>query len=128
MGALANAGFLAVAVVTAVGMVDAKAKGRATSVLLGGVTVACVAGVPGGALLGQMWGWRSAFWAVVVLSVPAVFAILRSCREGPDVARVSVRQEVRALRGPRLRLALLLGALVNGATFCTFTYLAPVVT
>ncbi|MFG2028383.1 Cmx/CmrA family chloramphenicol efflux MFS transporter [Streptomyces sp. NPDC048825] len=129
VGALANAGFLAVAVVTAVAMVDAKAKGRATSVLLGGVTVACVAGVPGGALLGQMWGWRSAFWAVVVLSVPALFAILRSVPGGvPDIASVSVRQEVRALRGPRLQLTLLLGALVNGATFCTFTYLAPVVT
>ncbi|NGO15312.1 MFS transporter [Streptomyces sp. HC44] len=129
VGALANAGFLAVAVVTAVGMVDSKAKGRATSVLLGGVTVACVAGVPGGALLGQVWGWRSAFWAVVVLSVPALFAILRSVPSGvPDVAGVGVLQEVRVLREPRLQLALFLGALVNGGTFCTFTYLAPVVT
>ncbi|TPQ21318.1 Cmx/CmrA family chloramphenicol efflux MFS transporter [Streptomyces sporangiiformans] len=127
VGALANAGFLAVAVVTAVGMVEANAKGRATSVLLGGVTVACVAGVPGGALLGQVWGWRSAFWAVVVLSVPALFAIVRSVPGGgADAARVSVRGEVRALGSPRLQVALLLGALVNGATFCTFTYLAPV--
>ena len=99
VGALANAGFLAVAVVTAVAMVDADAKGRATSVLLGGVTVACVAGVPGGALLGQLWGWRAAFWAVVVLSVPALFAIVRSVPGGvPEAARASVRGEVRALR------------------------------
>jgi MFS transporter, DHA1 family, chloramphenicol resistance protein len=129
VGALANAGFLAVAVVTAVGMVGADAKGRATSVLLGGVTVACVAGVPGGALLGQLWGWRSAFWAVVVLSVPALFAIVRSVPGGvPEIARVSVRSEVRALRAPRLQVALALGALVNGGTFCTFTYLAPLIT
>ncbi|TRO61220.1 Cmx/CmrA family chloramphenicol efflux MFS transporter [Streptomyces sp. IB201691-2A2] len=129
VGALANAGFLAVAVVTAVGMVDADAKGRATSVLLGGVTVACVAGVPGGAVLGQLWGWRAAFWAVVVLSVPALFAIVRSVPGGvPGAARASVRGEVRALRAPRLQVALLLGALVNGATFCTFTFLAPLVT
>ncbi|MBV1937015.1 MFS transporter [Streptomyces sp. BV286] len=129
VGALANAGFLAVAVMTAVGMVGADAKGRATSVLLGGVTVACVAGVPGGALLGQLWGWRSAFWAVVVLSVPALFAIVRSVPGGaPAAAQVSVRSELRVLRAPRLQVALLLGALVNGATFCTFTYLAPLVT
>ncbi|MFD9443294.1 Cmx/CmrA family chloramphenicol efflux MFS transporter [Streptomyces sp. NPDC060006] len=129
VGALANAGFLAVAVMTAVGMVGADAKGRATSVLLGGVTVACVAGVPGGALLGQLWGWRSAFWAVVVLSVPALFAIVRSVPGGaPSAAQVSVRSELRVLRAPRLQVALLLGALVNGATFCTFTYLAPLVT
>ncbi|GAA4155338.1 Cmx/CmrA family chloramphenicol efflux MFS transporter [Actinomadura keratinilytica] len=129
VGALANAGFLAVAVATAAGMAAPNAKGRATAVLLAGVTLACVAGVPGGAVLGQLWGWRAAFWAVVVLSVPAVFAIVRSVPAGaPDAAAPGVRGELRALRSPRLLVILLLGALVNGATFCGFTYLAPLVT
>ncbi|MGW4752433.1 Cmx/CmrA family chloramphenicol efflux MFS transporter [Streptomyces chartreusis] len=129
VGALANAGFLAVALVTAVGMVGPEARGRATSTLLGGVTLACVVGVPAGALLGQLWGWRAAFWAVVVVSLPAVVAVARSVPPGAaDSERPSLRAELRSLRNPRLRLALLLGALVNGATFCTFTYLAPLVT
>ncbi|MEV8312609.1 Cmx/CmrA family chloramphenicol efflux MFS transporter [Streptomyces sp. NPDC059900] len=129
VGALANAGFLAVALVAAVGMVGPDAKGRATSVLLGGVTLACVAGVPGGALLGQFWGWRSAFWAVALVSVPAVLAILRSVPGGASApAGAGVRGELRSLREPRLVVTLLLGALVNGATFCTFTYLSPVIT
>ncbi|MBM7173665.1 MFS transporter, partial [Streptomyces sp. G44] len=137
-GALANAGFLAVALVTATSMVEPNAKGRATSALLGGVTVACVAGVPAGAVLGEVWGWRSAFWAVALLSVPALLAIARAVPGGaagtagaagaPDAAGPSALGELRALRGPRLLLTLLLGALVNGATFCTFTYLAPLVT
>ncbi len=38
------------------------------------------------------------------------------------------RAEFRALRRPRLLVLLLLGALVNGATFCAFTYLAPLLT
>ncbi|MBW5421272.1 Cmx/CmrA family chloramphenicol efflux MFS transporter [Streptomyces sp. BG9H] len=134
VGALANAGFLAVALVTATSMVEPNAKGRATSVLLGGVTVACVAGVPAGALLGEVWGWRSAFWAVALLSVPAVLALAWAVpagapdAAGPDPAGRGALGELRALRGPRLLLTLLLGALVNGATFCTFTYLAPLVT
>lgn len=82
VGALANAGFLAVALVTAVGMVGREAGGRATSTLLGGVTLACVVGVPAGALLGQLWGWRAAFWAVVLLSLPAVVAVARSVPAG----------------------------------------------
>ncbi|MGA4847656.1 Cmx/CmrA family chloramphenicol efflux MFS transporter [Streptomyces sp. G5(2025)] len=131
-GALANAGFLAVALVTATSIVEPNAKGRATSVLLGGVTVACVAGVPAGAVLGEVWGWRSAFWAVALLSVPAVLAIGRAVPAGtagaPDATAPSAVGELRALRGPRLVITLLLGALVNGATFCTFTYLAPLVT
>ncbi|SDK39565.1 Cmx/CmrA family chloramphenicol efflux MFS transporter [Streptomyces indicus] len=134
LGALANAGFLAVALATAVTLVRPDQKGRATSVLLGGVTLACVAGVPAGALLGQLWGWRAAFWAVAAVSAPALLAILRSApaanaatapapEHTPDVTT-----ELRTLRRRSLQLTLLLGALVNGATFCAFTYLAPVIT
>ncbi|ANS68195.1 Chloramphenicol resistance protein [Streptomyces lincolnensis] len=131
VGALANAGFLAVALVTAAAMVPADAKGRATSVLLGGVTLACVVGVPAGALLGHLWGWRSAFWAVTALSLPAVVAVARAVPAGTAESvrpAPALRAELRALREPRLLTVLLLGALVNGATFCTFTYLAPLVT
>ncbi|RGC66908.1 Inner membrane transport protein YdhP [Micromonospora sp. MW-13] len=129
LGALATAGFLAVAVATAAGMAGPDAKGRATSVLLGGVTLACVAGVPAGAVLGQLWSWRVAFWAVAVLSVPAVFAVLRSVpATAPDPAAPSARRELRALRRPRVLVTLCLAALVNGATFCSFTYLALLVT
>ncbi|WP_070197583.1 Cmx/CmrA family chloramphenicol efflux MFS transporter, partial [Streptomyces oceani] len=129
VSALANAGFLAVALTAATGMVGARAKGRATSIVVSGVTVACVAGVPAGAVLGQLWGWRSAFWAVALLSLPAILGILRSVpNTPPPAAGTGVRGELRALRGPRLPVTLLLGALVNGATFCTFTYLAPLAT
>ncbi|TDE01056.1 Cmx/CmrA family chloramphenicol efflux MFS transporter [Jiangella asiatica] len=129
VAALANAGFLAVALATATALVAPGATGRATSVLLGGVTAACVAGVPGGALLGQAWGWRSAFWAVAIACLPAVVAVLRSVPQlRPSPARIGVGGELGALRERRLLLALVLGALVNGATFCSFTYLAPLVT
>lgn len=130
VAALANAGFLAVALATTAAMAGPRSTGRATSVLLGGVTVACIAGVPGGALLGQLWGWRAPFWAVALVCVPALLAIARAvprqaAKEGPTA---SARAELAVLRRPWLRLVLLLGALVNGATFGAFTYLAPVVT
>lgn len=128
VAALANAGFLAVALVTASAMVGPERRARATSVLLAGVTLACVVGVPAGAVLGQVWGWRSAFWAVALLSVPAVVGVLWSVPAGSASATRGVRGELAALRRPRLLVVLLLGALVNAATFCTFTYLAPLTT
>lgn len=129
LGALANAGFWATALATATALVAPNAKGRATSIVVSGVTVACVAGVPAGALLGQLWGWRSAFWAVAVLSMPATVAIVLSVPAGPtDPVKAGARSECRALRSPRLLTYLLMGALVNGATFCTFTYLTPLLT
>ena len=129
VGALANAGFLAVGLATVTGIVAPDAKGRALAVLLAGTTIACVAGVPGGALLGGLWGWRSAFWAVALLCVPALVAVVTSVPAGRDGATPpSARGELRVLRRPALLATLLLGALVNGATFCSFTFLAPVLT
>ncbi|MGW0807783.1 Cmx/CmrA family chloramphenicol efflux MFS transporter [Nonomuraea sp. NPDC002799] len=134
LAALANAGFLAVGLATATSMVPPDAKGRATSILLGGITLACVAGVPAGAALGQALGWRSAFWAVALISLPAVLAVLRSVPDGAQATgdlvetRPRARHELRALRDPRLLAVLVPAALVNAATFCSFTYLAPLVT
>ncbi|MGW3329801.1 Cmx/CmrA family chloramphenicol efflux MFS transporter [Streptomyces rubiginosohelvolus] len=133
VGALANAGFWAVALSTAVAMVPDRLKGRAAAVVVGGVTVACVVGVPAGAVLGERWGWRSAFWAVAIVSLPAFLAVLRSIPGGraaadAGAAAVSVRDELRVLTGPRLRPVLLTMALVQGATFCTFSYLEPLLT
>lgn len=128
-GALANAGFLAVALSAAMSMVPSNMKGRATAVLLGGVTVACVLGVPGGALVGELWGWRAAFWAVAVISAPAVVAIMFTAPADPDATFVpNTARELASLRQRPLQLTLVLGALINGATFCSFTYLAPTLT
>ncbi|MFE2865398.1 Cmx/CmrA family chloramphenicol efflux MFS transporter [Embleya sp. NPDC059259] len=144
VGALANAGFWAVALVTAIDLVGPERRARATSVVVGGVTLACIVGVPAGALLGGWWGWRAAFWAVALVSVPAVFAIARTvpdrtgaadggadgAADGPiEAAGVGgARGELRALGTPSLLLTLLLSALVQGATFGSFAYLEPVVT
>ncbi|MFF2698736.1 Cmx/CmrA family chloramphenicol efflux MFS transporter [Streptomyces cyaneofuscatus] len=136
VGALANAGFWAVALTAAVSMVPDRLKGRATAVVVGGVTIACVVGVPAGAVVGERWGWRAAFWAVALVSLPAFAAILRSLPGGvrgdgeaaPVRNELRVRDELRVLTGPRLRPTLLTMALVQGATFCAFSYLEPLLT
>ncbi|MFJ7191509.1 MFS transporter [Streptomyces bacillaris] len=183
VGALANAGFWAVALAAAVSMVPDGLRGRATAVVVGGVTIACVVGVPAGAVLGERWGWRAAFWAVAVVSLPALWAITRSVPGGRDrgqgrgggtapvadargtapaagargagsAARTRgagsagqvprrplapaptsapvptpVRDELRLLlTAPHLRSTLLTMALVQGATFCAFSYLEPLLT
>lgn len=122
--ALANAGFLAVALAALPSLVGSARTGRATALLLSGVTLACIVGVPGGAVLGQLWGWRAAFWAVVAASVPALLAVALV----PSVAApsASAEGEWRALSSRVVRGWLVLGALVNGATFATFAYLAPI--
>ncbi|MET8544945.1 Cmx/CmrA family chloramphenicol efflux MFS transporter [Kitasatospora sp. NPDC004799] len=141
VAALANAGFLAVALTTAAALVPADRKGRALAVLLSGTTVATVVGVPGGAVLGALFGWRAAFWAVALLCLPAAVGVALGVGGGtkgrpseaspadrPTAPAPALRAELAELRAPRLRRALLLAALVNAATFGGFTFLAPVVT
>jgi len=133
LSALANAGFLAVALSTATTLVPANQKGRALSILLSGTTIATVAGVPAGALLGTALGWRTTFWAIAILCVPAVFGIVRgisnnAAQTATGAPSPRLRAEISQLATPRLILAMALGSLINGSTFAAFTFLAPVVT
>ncbi|MGX1132401.1 DHA1 family chloramphenicol resistance protein-like MFS transporter [Streptomyces glaucescens] len=129
VAAVVNAGFLAVAMSVATSLVAPERQGRATAVLLSGVTLACVAGVPAGALLGERAGWRAAFWAVAALCLPALALVFRSApADAARRAEVSVRREARVLTARPVRSALLLAAVVNGATFATFAYLAVIAT
>ncbi|MFB7997182.1 Cmx/CmrA family chloramphenicol efflux MFS transporter [Streptomyces sp. NPDC056002] len=132
VAALANAGFIAVALTAAATLVPADKKGRALAVLLSGTTVATVAGVPGGSVLGTVLGWRATFWAVAVLCLPAALGILKGISQGRGKEEATggpaLRAELAQLATPRLILVMLLGALVNAATFGSFTFLAPVVT
>ncbi|MFD8589538.1 Cmx/CmrA family chloramphenicol efflux MFS transporter [Streptomyces sp. NPDC059637] len=132
VAALANAGFLAVALTAAAALVPPDRKGRALAVLLSGTTVATVAGVPGGSVLGTALGWRAAFWAVAALCLPAALGILKAVpagrAQGEAAGGPALRTELAQLTRPPLILVMLLGALVNAATFGSFTFLAPVVT
>ncbi|MEU6512169.1 Cmx/CmrA family chloramphenicol efflux MFS transporter [Streptomyces sp. NPDC046942] len=132
VAAVANAGFLAVALTAAATLVSPDRKGRALAVLLSGTTVATIAGVPGGSVLGTALGWRATFWAVAALCLPAALGILKGIPAGRDedeaTGRPALRAELAQLARPRLILVMLLGALVNAATFGSLTFLAPVVT
>ncbi|MQM24689.1 Cmx/CmrA family chloramphenicol efflux MFS transporter [Glycomyces albidus] len=132
IAAVANAGFLALALTAAAGLVAPDRKGRALAVLLSGTTVATVVGVPGGALLSALLDWRATFWAVALLCLPAALGILRGVPARVEASETpaapALAAELAQLRRPRLLLVMFLGALVNAATFGVLTYLHPIVT
>ncbi|KYJ97674.1 Cmx/CmrA family chloramphenicol efflux MFS transporter [Microbacterium sp. CH1] len=140
LSALANAGFLAVALRTATLLVPRERTGRALAVLLSGTTVATIVGVPVGAILGTALSWRATFAAVALLCLPALLGILRGVsttipgtERDPAPAPLlrkepALRTELALLGTPRLALAMTLAALVNAGTFAVFTFLAPIVT
>ncbi|MES4901379.1 MULTISPECIES: Cmx/CmrA family chloramphenicol efflux MFS transporter [unclassified Streptomyces] len=131
VSALACAGFWAVGAAVAVSLVPVNARARAMAVMVGGLSIANVAGVPAGAFLGQHAGWRAAFWAVAALSALGLVGVVglvprTEVATGED--RPRLRTELSIYRDRQVWLALATTALSGGAVFCLFSYLAPLLT
>ncbi|MEW2219346.1 Cmx/CmrA family chloramphenicol efflux MFS transporter [Streptomyces sp. NPDC006990] len=131
VSALACAGFWAVGAAVAVSLVPENARARAMAIMVGGLSVANIAGVPAGSFLGQQAGWRSAFWAVAALSAVGLVGVLALVPRTPvptGAEAPDLRRELRIYLDKQVWLALLTIALNAGAVFAVFSYLAPLLT
>ncbi|MBO8195269.1 MFS transporter [Streptomyces oryzae] len=129
---IAYAGFFAVASVTAIGLVTPDRNARASGVVVGGLTVAMVAGGPAGTLLSHFTEWRGGFWAVVVLTVAGIAGChlglpATGQGTGPDTGPAgtpSVSRELATMRKPELWGIYAMTILTTAAYMLTFNYLA----
>ncbi|UJV42593.1 MFS transporter [Streptomyces sp. AMCC400023] len=129
VSALACAGFWAVGAAVAVAMVPVNARARALAIMIGGLSIANVLGVPAGAFLGEHFGWRSAFWAVAVASAIALVGVVTLVPAIPlPDERPRLAQEARIYRDGQVWLSIAVVALAAGGVFCAFSYLAPLLT
>ncbi|MFJ8533819.1 Cmx/CmrA family chloramphenicol efflux MFS transporter [Streptomyces sp. NPDC093591] len=122
---MAYAGFWALASVTAVSLVSADRRGKAMSVVVSGLSLSMILGVPAGTLLAQHVDWRAAFWAVAVMTALSTAAVLLALPAGHDTTapRLGLREELRSLAVPRLWVAYATTALTVSATIAVFSYL-----
>ncbi|MFH8725729.1 Cmx/CmrA family chloramphenicol efflux MFS transporter [Streptomyces termitum] len=129
VSALACAGFWAVGASVAIAMVPFDARARAMAVMIGGLSIANVLGVPAGAFLGEHLGWRAAFWAVGIASAIALVGVLTRIPRIPlPETRPRLRRELTIYRDRQVLLAVVITALAAGGVFCAFSYLAPLLT
>lgn len=129
ISAFACAGFWAVGAAVAIAMVDKDQRARAMAVMIGGLSIANVLGVPAGAFLGEHLGWRSAFWSVAAASAIALVGILALIPRIPLPAeKPSLGRELRIYRDRQVWLSIGITALAAGGVFCAFSYLSPLLT
>lgn len=125
---LPHGAYFGVASLLAASLVRPEAKGRAVSMVMLGLSVATVAGVPASTLLGQSLGWRSAYWAVLVIAIAAAAMIAAVVPHSPANRSASVRGELSALKKPQVLYAVSAGMIGFGGLFAMYSYIAPIVT
>lgn len=126
--ALASGAFWAVAAVVATTAAGPANSTRALGVMMSGVGLATVAGVPLGAFAGQLLGWRGTFWALAVLAVLAAPVIARFTPADENHPTPSVRDELCAIATGRMAILILATLLATGGYMTVFSYLSPLAT
>ncbi|MBP3864325.1 MAG: MFS transporter [Pseudomonas sp.] len=117
--------FWSTAVVTAVHMVSARNAVRATSIVFGGVSLATVLGIPAGTMLGEMYGWRSVFAALSILSL-VVFTLIAWSVPAVRISKAAKRGAMSAvLKSGPLLVVFGITALVVTGNFLAYTYVSP---
>ncbi|MGY5010923.1 MFS transporter [Streptomyces sp. 900105755] len=128
LASFAHGAFFGIGSVVAAGLVAPHRRASAISLMFSGLTIANVAGVPLGTLVGQTAGWRITFVLIAALGVLGVAGVLcfvpRDRR--PEVSGVA--GEAAALRDPQVLLAMLMTVLGFGGVFAAVTYIAPILT
>ncbi|MFG1666448.1 MFS transporter [Streptomyces sp. Y7] len=127
---LPHGAFFGVGAVVATGMVAPERKARSVSLMFLGLTVANIAGVPAGTLMGQHLGWRATFLGVSAIGLAAMASLaLLIPRARPDAAPAAgLRGELAALRSVPVWLALGTTVAGFGALFAAYSYITPMLT
>ena len=122
--ALSHGAFFGIGSVVASNLVPRNQRAQAIALMFSGLTLANVLGVPAGTALGQAFGWRASFWAIVPIGLIAAAAILKLVDPQAAVSTQLIH-EFRVLRNPRVLLVLAMSVLGSASLFCVFTYVTP---
>jgi predicted MFS family arabinose efflux permease len=121
-------GFWSLAISMTARLVPPSKLGLGLTIVNVGVSLATVAAVPLGTLLGELWGWRAVFLlagAVGVVAIVIQFVALPSVR---SVRSDGFRPLFQTLRSRLILLCLAAMALMGAGHFAGFTYIRPAAT
>ncbi|WP_244328502.1 MFS transporter [Yimella sp. cx-51] len=128
LSGLPHGTFFGIGSVVAASMVAPNRRTWAVSMMLAGLTVANVIGVPLSTLMGQHLGWQYPYAFVGALAIACVAAVIAWIPVQPADENASATKELKALTRPQVWLALGIGTVGFGGMFATFSYITPTMT
>ena len=108
----------------AVAIASPERQGRAVALVISGITVATVVGVPFGSLIGSHFGWRATFALVAVLGAIALAGLLFGLPRGLPRTTSTLGQRLAVARHGAVLLALATTVLWAIGGFTVFTYVS----
>lgn len=119
--------FFGVGAVVGTAVVGAARRGHAMSMMLGGLTIANVVGVPLSSWVGATFGWRMAFILVGVLGFVAMGTLLACLPKVAPEKGASPKTEIKALKNGPLWGVFLASGIGFGGMFAIYSYIKPLV-
>ncbi|PZP31599.1 MAG: MFS transporter [Roseateles depolymerans] len=118
--------YFGVASLVAAGLAPDGQRARAVGLVMLGLSLSTLAGVPLAARLGEALGWRAAFVLVGLIALLAVGLVWRGVPDLPAPRGASPLRELGALARPQVWLTLGIGAVGFGGMFAVFSYVKPI--
>lgn len=128
LSGLPHGAFFGLASLVAASLVPAHRRTWAVSMVLTGLTVANIVGVPLTTRLGQELGWQWPYAVVGLIAAGTVAALWHWLPRSELTGDESMRAELRALHRPQVWLALGIGTVGFGGMFATYSYISPTMT
>jgi DHA1 family inner membrane transport protein len=128
--ALIHGAYFGTAMVVATSVVEENRRGFAVGLILSGLTVANIVGVPLGTAIGNSFGWRMTFWAVAALGIVslALIAALVPADKAHAAQQGNLLAELRALAREPVATSLAVIVIQTVGQFALFTYISPLLT
>ena len=125
---LPHGAYFGVAALVAAHLAGPRNRAKAVGLVLLGLSVANVLGVPLATWLGESLGWRAAFVVVVIIGIVTIGALFVTLPALDDMAVTNPMTELGALTRPQVWLTLAIGVVGFGGMFAFYTYLNTALT
>jgi DHA1 family inner membrane transport protein len=125
---LPHGAYFGIAALVAAELMGPGKRGRGIAIVLSGLTIANVIGVPAITFLGQNSGWRVAYLVVALLFALTFVAVWLVVPFQPGDPGATMRRELKAFSRIQVWLTLAIGAVGFGGFFAVYTYVAPILT
>ena len=125
---LPHGAYFGVGSIVAERLADKGKSSEAVSIMIAGMTIANLFGVPLGTSLSTMLSWRATFLLVGLWGIVILYYIWRWVPQVEGLKDTGFKGQFRFLKTPAPWLILGATALGNGGVFCWYSYITPLLT